>query len=534
MILRKPYAFFIKHFKLFHIIIAGLIIYAIFRMTGVIGFVNNYLESNSVLITEEDFGGVYGIRDFIIPIIILLSNILLLAIMTIKRKPNKFYMISTVMSAILLIINIYGYSTLKKLITIWLEATQLSVLSDMYIFVMIACIIVCAVFISRALGFNIGRFDFNNDILKFDLSEEDSAEFELMFDFDVNDAKRNVHKQARYFKYFIKENKSTLLTTFCVVVGFVLIYFGFSFLKYKKDVTKTNSLYLNGFGFTVNNSYIINSDYNGKKLEDDAYLLVVDASITNVGYSGEEDFITGTVNINIGDNDYYSTIKYNDDVTDLGIVYLDEKIKFEKTLRRLLIFKIPRSNLGSKTLLGIRNLDSSTNKYIKLKPVDLTKNENKKVEAKLGEKINLNDSSIENIDIKINNFELNNYFKVNYKYCATKTKCYNLSEYLVPNNAASNYDKTLLKIEGNFNINNDLIITNFYELFHYFGYIEYTINGKTYVQNNLFKEVKSKKVKQNDVYYIEVLADIKKADSVYLGLKIRNMDYRYELVKGKK
>lgn len=42
MILRKPYAFFIKHFKLIHIILAVLACYSIYRTKLLLDFFNEY------------------------------------------------------------------------------------------------------------------------------------------------------------------------------------------------------------------------------------------------------------------------------------------------------------------------------------------------------------------------------------------------------------------------------------------------------------------------------------------------------------
>ena len=54
-------------------------------------------------------------------------------------------------------------------------------------------------------------------------------------------------------------------------------------------------------------------------------------------------------------------------------------------------------------------------------------------------------------------------------------------------------------------------------------------DGKVYYQNNNFYQVKSLKVKDNNTIYIEVIKDVMDADSVTLGLKVRNMNYKYKL-----
>ena len=73
------------------------------------------------------------------------------------------------------------------------------------------------------------------------------------------------------------------------------------------------------------------------------------------------------------------------------------------------------------------------------------------------------------------------------------------------------------------------LINNFYELFNNFGYIEYKVGNKTYRQDAGFNELKSAKISEDNTYYIEIKKEIAQASSICLGLKVRNVDYRYYL-----
>lgn len=531
MVLRKPYAFLIKHFKMIHLFLTGAILYLIVRMSHVIGFVNEYLDANIKLITLSQFRTVYNIFDFIIPVLILGFSIILFLIMTVKKKPNRFYLYSTIISVLLLILNIYGYITLRSLTEVWLQANRLSVMNDMYLFMMISFVVLCGMSLSRGLGFNIGRFDFNNDIADIDVSEEDNAEFEVSIDFDINDVKRDAKKQIRYMKYFYKENKTAILTVVGVFACFILIYSLGTFLRYRKDVTKGNLLSANGFDITVNNSYIIDTDAQGNDLADNTHLLVVDVDVKNVGYLEGETLNTGLISLDIGSNTYHTTREYDTSAVDLGKVYNDELVKYDTSMRRLLIFKVPTNRLFSRILFGIRDNGGNT-VYLKLNPKDLSDKKNKIVEVFLGDELKLEESAIDNVNIKINKVETGDRFKLNYNYCINKTRCVNSIEYLTPISALSNYDKTLLKLEGTFEVKDNLLFKDFFSLFESFGYIEYKINGKTYRQTSGFKEAKSTKIKNLKAIYIETYNDLASADDICLGLKIRNTEYRYYLSGG--
>ncbi len=49
MILRKPYAFIIKHFKLLHLILTVLLGISVYRISYILNFLKEYLNSPVVL-----------------------------------------------------------------------------------------------------------------------------------------------------------------------------------------------------------------------------------------------------------------------------------------------------------------------------------------------------------------------------------------------------------------------------------------------------------------------------------------------------
>ena len=531
MVLRKPYAFFIKHFKLFHVILATLVIYSIIRMTGVISFIDSYMDSNTGIITVNDFHKVYGVIDFIVPIITLAFSLLLLVVMGMKKKPNKFYAFSTLMTLILLIVNIYGYSTLKELTVYWLDVNKINTLGDIYIFVLLGSIVESAVAISRAIGFNVSRFDFNNDILELELSEKDNEEFEVMVDFDVNDLKRDAQKKIRYFKYFLKQNKKTILWSFAVLVVFIGLFVGFSFYKNKKNVVSIarykNSY--NNFSIALNNSYIVNTDTKGNLLNDNKYLLVLDVTLKNNDSKTDRQFMTGTIGINIGEDNYTVVKNYSQAVSDFGIVYTDDKIKTLGETRKLLVFDIPENRLNSTIYFTLRNLRNSEDMFAKIKPIDLTKKDKTVVEKKITEELVLKDFDNNESKIKFDSYELSNYYSVKYNYCTTSKKCINSLEYILPDNSMTNYDKTILKLNGTVNIANNSNLKNLYNIIKNYGYIEYEVSGKKYTEKNGLEYISSKKTIQNNTFYIGVNNNILKADKIVLVFTLRNNEYRYTL-----
>ena len=66
-------------------------------------------------------------------------------------------------------------------------------------------------------------------------------------------------------------------------------------------------------------------------------------------------------------------------------------------------------------------------------------------------------------------------------------------------------------------------------MFSNFVTISYEINGKQKSQSTNFKQVKSTKKKDKDIYYIEVNKELEEAQNISLNFNVRNKVYKYYL-----
>lgn len=522
MVLRKPYKFFIKYFRLFHLILATMVVYSLIRISHVISFINKFTNSDYALktITVDEFNSLYNIVDIIIPIFTILLSIILLVVMTIKKKPNKFYAYSTLTSIALFAMTLHGRSTMLDLTTTWLSRGRLESIVDLYVFVIIACAALVAISLARAIGFNISRFDFNSDLLQFELSEEDNAEFEVALNFDVIEIKRNMQKRQRYFKYFLKENKSTIVWSIAIIVGFVGLYGLYTFSKNRIKSQPITTLSMVGdVGFIVNETYIIDKSPNGKEIPDNLNLVVLDVTLKNSSKRILK-LNPGLLSLTIGEDVYGRKLTYGNYVSDLGTVFYNEDIRGQSEEKKLFVFAVPKNNISNKMYLGISNYGNLT--YYKLKPTRI-ETKDKVVKAKLNEEINFEGSTVGNSKIKITGFDVKYQIEVPYKF-----KNLNSVETLVPN-YRGNVDKAILKIVTNYSFDKTSTTKTLQGLINRYGYIEYVIGDKTYTIDNDIKEIKSVKAKVPNTYYFEVDASLLKADKIILGFRLRNADYKYYL-----
>ena len=119
MILRKPYAFLIKHFKIIHLflsIILGIILY---KTNLIYKFIVNYINKSNYLklYVEPDISSV-GISIFLLIALVLFIFVSIFILMKKKNKPTKFYTISILFYSLLIILFLLVNSQIYNLILI--------------------------------------------------------------------------------------------------------------------------------------------------------------------------------------------------------------------------------------------------------------------------------------------------------------------------------------------------------------------------------------------------------------------------------
>ena len=92
MILRKPYAFLIKHFKMIHLFLIACIIYVTFKTWKILDFFNQYIDNGQVLNVIEDITNNYVDSILIfVNLLIIVGSAIIFYLMRHKKKPVLFY-----------------------------------------------------------------------------------------------------------------------------------------------------------------------------------------------------------------------------------------------------------------------------------------------------------------------------------------------------------------------------------------------------------------------------------------------------------
>lgn len=533
MILRKPYAFFIKYFKILHAIIAMFVAVLLYRSFTLYNFFKSYVNDYSSALNNLSPKSLINVYSFTFIIVVIILTIILLSVMIYKKKPKSLYIYSLTVYVFVIILYAIAYPTLRDISASILDIRVSKAFRDFFMMAGLLQFISLIWYCVRATGFDIKQFDFGTDLQQLDIDEKDSEEIEVALEFDKNRINRKIRYNLRQFKYVYGENKF-LINTCLIILSVILIFTIYLNIGvYTAFYKQGSSFSASGVVMNVKHTYLTQTDPVGNKLTDDM-IVVTKFDIKKQGGTNKT-LNTGLATLKVNNKSYAQNNDYAKELYDLGTPYVDQKLS-DEFQSYILAFVIPKEEIKEEMILKfnddvsyVKGEIGAKNIMVTLSPVDLTEVKDSKTN-KLGELQDFEESVLESASLKIDNYQISNKFKVNYNYCYGLNKCLNSYEYVMPT-ATGYYLKTLMRIDGEFKIDsnfNDEQITSLTSLFNNFGVINYKINN-----NWLSKKINTQNVKPkigyDGAYYIEVPADVQNASEINFVFNIRNYKYKYIL-----
>ena len=489
MIVRKPFAFLIKHFKAIHLFLFGLLVYVCYKYNGIVSFLRNYISTGN---------GRYDAVNYInyTPIYIILGAILVMIIiyylMKYKDKPKKLYLFSIIGYIAVIILFIFLFNYLRTFSSSIIEQKTLRLYRDISLMGLIFQYIIIVIMLIRGLGFDIKKFNFSKDIQELNIDLTDNEEVELVMGFDTNKTKFKIRRFFREFRYFIKEN--ILFTGLSLIVIVIILWIIVANYTSKNKVYKENEYFGVDFNMLVNGSYLTKEDSSSKKLSvGNSSLLVVKFKISSnhSDVLNPDNFI-----LSIYGKTYSPNNKYCSSLKDIGKCY--NKIKLTKQEKEYIFVYLVDDNVLNKKI------------YLKYDYGYLTNKNNSVI------KVRLNPDNIDDEEktTKRINDTLGFYNSVIGDY---KLK---IEEYNISDNYEINADITLMPTSNNTIIR--LKVSEGNDLIDNYALLKYTISGLEYTSTM------KKLYNDNDYSYYEV-NNITYADSIKLVLNSRHNNYEYIL-----
>lgn len=526
MVLKKPYAFLIKNFRIIHIILTAIIVFIIYRYNKIAGFFSSYVKGevkNALGFAETYIGPLI----YIAVIVVIIFAFAMLWLMQKKEKPTLFYILAFGFYLVMLIAIIVANGVMNSLAESILTQQASRTYRDFFFILQFPQYYFVIMSLIRALGFDVKKFNFNKDLDELEIKSEDNEEFEFVLGTDIYVYERKIRRTLREMKYYVLENK-LIISIVGGVASVGLIIYLFMNVSFINKVYKTGqNANLAGFTYRLNSSYVTAYDYNGNLIKKGKQYLILNITITNNG-SNPVAIENHALFLNNGKNSLYHQPSLRNYFIDVGKAYIKELLTPNVSKDLVFIFELNDQDNYKKYVLKLLresglNEDNQVQHFYsdyKLKP----KNVNavpSRVEANTNGILYLGEALFQESNLNISKIELMTKYEYQYELCKD-SKCKTYYNVISPTDAIN--QKLLVityKLEMNQNIGFIDSMSTEQFFFDKFLYVEYNYSGKQFSQALSTKTYPSLKGK--------VFIDLPKAaiSKDLFNLLIKTREYNY-------
>lgn len=534
MILKKPYGFLIKRFRVIHIVLTLLTIYIALTSRSVLSFIRRFISNGYQVTVVDNMASEYiNWTIYLTIFLVVISLIAIYVLLKSKKKPNKVYMAGIIYYIILFIGLIIASGLINGLSdSLWSTAAARTYrdIAQIIYYPQFFFIIVLGI---RALGFNVKQFDFKSDLKDLEITEADSEDVELNINFKTYKAERFIRRFIREFYYYYLENKLIVRVIFVILIA-VTIFLAFkSYEKIRYTYDVGESFTYNGFRIRVEDSMLTNVDSSGDAIVEGRYYLVLKLNITNNNLDNTNlDY--NSLKIYINDTYVNPSLDIGNHFLDFGNPYMNRTMAAGESGTYIMAYMLSEEQVANRYRLSIYTGASQNSRSflaitinVNLSPsrlfdVDVVR------EANLNETVSLSSTYLGNSTINITNADIARRYEYTYENCF-QGNCQNLTGLVTASpNAQTNqillildYDLVLdEETDAYQNINNITTFSN------EFMSLEYIIGDVTY--ETTLTNVTPSRI--SDLLILRTTSDIATADEVNLLITIRNRCYKINLV----
>lgn len=531
MILRKPYAFLIRHFKLIHLILTVLLAYILYKTNKLLSFFNQYLSSGKYEVIDNLTSTYIGTFIYLTIFLSIIISVVIFLLMKKKDKPIKYYLILIIYYIVVVAGLLFASVQLNNIGFNKIDILLLRISRDILLVLFLGQIPFVLIALVRAVGFNIKKFNFQRDLIELQVDEKDNEEFELDVDIDSLDVKTRFRRRLRMIKYVLKENKLIIifLTGILLIVSGVVINNTIYAKNYVYDENKTFSY--NGLEMTVLESYQLDTDLFGTDISNGKYSYTVVRMKAKNPTNSDLAIVMKGFTLKTKNKIYSSSTKDKSSFITLGTTNDVISLSSKKETIFIVIFKIDKEDKNNSKVMEYAGSYKMNNgeriynvKKVKLSPSLIT--EKKTVnKVGIGDTLSFEGSILNDTQIVINSVDIQDRFTYSYKQCVQECNIFN--DYIVPT-IHTKYNIAIMKLDLNINIDSKIYNDSLEKhLISSIGHIRYIIEGKEYSQSFTVDDITPNIVK--DYKYYEIKGEVKKADSIYLDFIILDKVYTYVL-----
>lgn len=529
VILKKPYAFLIKHFRIIHLIITFFLVATGYMSLRVYNFFNDYVANNyTTKITiglATDYIPSY-LYWMVIAIIALVTILLVLLIH--KKKKSILYILMDAYYVIFLIGMIYISSVLRGFEMALLESTAARSIRDILLIFLLPQLVFIVYTSLRSIGFNVRQFNFAKDLKELEYADADAEEVEININFEGYKAKRTARRFIREIIYYVKENKFIVVCIIAVVLvigGYYL--FSHSDANYDANYGVGATFNFQKLQISFKESILTNVDYKGKEITPGKYYLVVKMRVKNP--SGDPISLDyNSFALAVGKEKIAPSNNFVRNFIDFENPTIPTLFtpKIEKNM--MLVYEIDASLIKKNMSLQIYNGSVykdgeyfNKNIYVKLKPRIIPKTSLVGNYA-ISDEVVLADTYLKKTSLVVNGYQITKTYRYKYEVCV-KDECKQYDDMLSAPYIRS--DNFIIALDTTLYQDVEAPYTSNYKTYHDFA--ENFIQIKYRVDDKVYEDQYINVTPKENVSFMafEVLPEIENASVIQAVVNVRNKQY---------
>lgn len=521
MIIRKPYAFLIKNFRIIHGFLLLLIIFLASKTLNVYSFFSAYVSNRGMGNTEGMKSYItftmYAIAVFIIAICALIYFIL-----SLKNKDRKIYLYTILYYIIMIVWFTIVHSAFKSLAQEAMDVESVRVFRDFCLMIFIPQIVLIIIIFSRALGFNLKQFEFKKDLEEMNIEVTDSEEVELSMGNESYKIARFFRKVLRLTKYFVIENKEFVITLGSIIALIATFYAFKTFDVKVARINEAEQIYANSLYMTADESFMTERDMNNNLIDQDRKYILVKVTLDNKSWN-DISLDRSSFRLIVGENMLFPEMSVNDKFNDFGKIFNGSTIVSGDTQTYIVIFYIEEKEIRDNYIFRVKDPTINDYKDILIKPKDLD-NVHDNGRYILPANVKFENSLLKNSSIIVSGYEMSDRFYEKYNYVVDGSN--REGTYTIIPSIKGRGSNTIIKLKTELKMDQETTmakrITKASDLIGYYGFIKYKVDGQD-ITSKMYPV--SVEYAVDKFAYAEVPMAAKDSDSLELILLIRGEKY---------
>ena len=438
MVIRNPYSFIAKHYKIINLLLLVPLIYLALKFGDIGSFFRDFVKSNYTTI-ETDYATKYvtGFTFFVLVVMIAVNLGIYFVCLT-KKKRVLYFLTASFYYIILLFLAFFFRVTMEGMQLSAIDETFANFVRDCANLSSIPSYFFIVVGLAKGAGFNVRtlRFDNNAELI---IADNDDENIELRLGSEDKSLKKVLVHSIRELKYYVLENKFVFSCFGAVALIAIVVSLFLNFQVYNKTYSVNQAFTMEKFTISLKDAYLTNVDYHGNIISDDKYYLAIKLGIINNGAATSID--NSHFRIYLDNEAVYPSYDRAARFIDVGKVYQGETIPNVKDYpggEYVFVYELTKKQVKNSYQMRILNgLTQKDKKLIKrykkinIKPTNIIKTDIVKDKYKTGTEISFKNSMIGETIYKLDSLKVVDHYNYSSKNCVGD-KCVDISGILVP------------------------------------------------------------------------------------------------------